>query len=102
MFISAGCTLFLIPGSALAVNLMELTPAKRKMEASPEQPELKLTAEEEALFDVLTKVVAHFQLNAVLRVAGGWVRDKLMVRKIKLLTTNLLVSQFKGKSSLLL
>jgi hypothetical protein len=55
-------------------------PAKRKMEVCDSEPsELKLTPEESALFEVLTDVVSHFKLNAVLRVAGGWVRDKLMV-----------------------
>ncbi len=38
----------------------------------------QLTDEEDALFALLMEVVEHFKLQAVLRVAGGWVRDKLM------------------------
>ena len=39
---------------------------------------LALQPQEEALFELLMKVVEHKQLPCVLRVAGGWVRDKIM------------------------
>jgi tRNA nucleotidyltransferase/poly(A) polymerase len=39
---------------------------------------LQLQPEEEALFQLLMQVVEHKQLSCVLRVAGGWVRDKIM------------------------
>ncbi|KAG8464801.1 hypothetical protein KFE25_010169 [Diacronema lutheri] len=40
--------------------------------------QLSLTREEEALFDLLCDVVARNGLATVPRVAGGWVRDKLL------------------------
>ena len=40
--------------------------------------ELTLTPEEAALFELLMKVVQKRELPCVLRVAGGWVRDKIM------------------------
>jgi hypothetical protein len=39
---------------------------------------LALVPQEEALFELLMKVVEAKQLPCVLRVAGGWVRDKIM------------------------
>ncbi|EGZ10164.1 hypothetical protein PHYSODRAFT_522402 [Phytophthora sojae] len=45
------------------------------------QPSVKLTAAEEKLFSFLLEVAAQPAANgAVLRVAGGWVRDKLLGR----------------------
>ncbi|KAJ1627926.1 hypothetical protein T492DRAFT_841987 [Pavlovales sp. CCMP2436] len=41
-------------------------------------PVIVLTAAEAGLFDFLRDVVAHNRLDTVLRVAGGWVRDKLL------------------------
>jgi tRNA nucleotidyltransferase/poly(A) polymerase len=38
---------------------------------------LKLTAEEESCFELLMRVQAFAGKNTVLRVAGGWVRDKV-------------------------
>ncbi len=39
---------------------------------------LKLTEEENELFDTLLKIVRKNNLTVTLRVAGGWVRDKLL------------------------
>lgn len=39
---------------------------------------LELTEEEEKIFRRLLDVVRHFNLGTKLRVAGGWVRDKLL------------------------
>jgi tRNA nucleotidyltransferase/poly(A) polymerase len=39
---------------------------------------LTLTAWEEELFDLLLKVAEFYKKKTVLRVAGGWVRDKLL------------------------
>ncbi|EFJ21948.1 hypothetical protein SELMODRAFT_151539 [Selaginella moellendorffii] len=39
---------------------------------------VKLSAEEEKIFDRLLAVERHFGLGTQLRVAGGWVRDKLL------------------------
>jgi hypothetical protein len=71
---------------------MEGGPYKRKIDAEGMAPgasmvtaavpglSLSLTDEETALFALLMEVVAHFKLKCVLRVAGGWVRDRIMVR----------------------
>lgn len=37
-----------------------------------------LTEKEKQIFDALMKFREHAQLKTVFRVAGGWVRDKLM------------------------
>lgn len=42
-----------------------------------------LTANEELIFDRLLQVVRHFSLQTQLRVAGGWVRDKLLGKECK-------------------
>ncbi|XP_059281110.1 tRNA nucleotidyltransferase cca2-like [Lycium ferocissimum] len=39
---------------------------------------IDLTRDEKEIFDLLLKVVKHFNLDTHLRVAGGWVRDKLL------------------------
>lgn len=39
---------------------------------------IDLTAKEKQIFDRLLQVVRHFNLQTQLRVAGGWVRDKLL------------------------
>ncbi|KAK4373332.1 hypothetical protein RND71_008716 [Anisodus tanguticus] len=39
---------------------------------------IDLTLNEEELFELLHKVVEHFDLGTVVRVSGGWVRDKLL------------------------
>lgn len=40
--------------------------------------QLHLTAEEQQLFDLLLKSVAFNGKNSTLRVAGGWVRDRIL------------------------
>lgn len=42
---------------------------------------LTLSVQEVALFDLLLEVIAKRGLQCILRVAGGWVRDKLMGRE---------------------
>ncbi|KAJ8564751.1 hypothetical protein K7X08_001211 [Anisodus acutangulus] len=39
---------------------------------------IDLTLNEEELFELIHKVVEHFDLGTVVRVSGGWVRDKLL------------------------
>ncbi len=57
---------------------------RKEMEISNEkEPPFQLTVEEDALFALLIEVVEHFKLQAVLRVAGGWVRDKLMASTLQ-------------------
>lgn len=43
--------------------------------------EVRCTAKEREVFDTLLAVVEHFKLDVTLRVAGGWVRDKLVGRE---------------------
>ena len=43
--------------------------------------EVRCTAKETEVFDTLLAVVEHFKLDVTLRVAGGWVRDKLVGRE---------------------
>ena len=43
--------------------------------------EIKLTDQEEKIFDTLKEVLRINGKNTVLRVAGGWVRDKLIGRE---------------------
>lgn len=38
---------------------------------------IRLTEQEERIFDVLIATLKHFELDTELRVAGGWVRDKV-------------------------
>lgn len=40
--------------------------------------QIDLTAKEKQIFDRLLEVLRHFNLQTQLRVAGGWVRDKLL------------------------
>ncbi|KAI3839319.1 hypothetical protein MKX03_031029 [Papaver bracteatum] len=39
---------------------------------------IEITDKEKQIFDKLTQVVHHYNLQTQLRVAGGWVRDKLL------------------------
>ena len=43
--------------------------------------EVRCTEKEREVFDTLMEVVEHFKLDVTLRVAGGWVRDKLIGRE---------------------
>lgn len=43
-----------------------------------EEHTLSLSGKEEKLFQLLQDVCTHFNLNSQIRVAGGWVRDKLL------------------------
>lgn len=46
------------------------------------QPQVKITPEEEAIFSMLKKYRDEKQLKTVIRVAGGWVRDKVRSNKM--------------------
>jgi hypothetical protein len=39
---------------------------------------ITITSAEKKVFDILAETVKHFKLDTVLRVAGGWVRDKIL------------------------
>ena len=43
--------------------------------------DVRCTEREREVFDTLLAVVEHFKLDVTLRVAGGWVRDKLIGRE---------------------
>lgn len=45
--------------------------------STPLQSTISLTSKESQLFEFLLDVVKQYQCNVVLRVAGGWVRDKV-------------------------
>eukprot|EP01031_Cornospumella_fuschlensis_P005036 gene5036-6298_t len=40
--------------------------------------EVMLTPQEDNLFQLLLDCLGHFKRNTIVRVAGGWVRDKLL------------------------
>jgi tRNA nucleotidyltransferase/poly(A) polymerase len=42
------------------------------------KPQIQLTPDEQELFDLLTQVIKSTNIKSTLRVAGGWVRDKLL------------------------
>ncbi|XP_011624323.2 putative CCA tRNA nucleotidyltransferase 2 isoform X2 [Amborella trichopoda] len=61
---------------------------------------VELSEKERKIFDVLLNVVKHFNLQTQLRVAGGWVRDKLLGRDcydIDLALDNMLGKEFGDK-----
>ncbi|GAB1222832.1 hypothetical protein ENUP19_0121G0193 [Entamoeba nuttalli] len=41
-------------------------------------PSIHLTQNEVMVFDLLKQTVLHFKLSTIIRVVGGWVRDKLL------------------------
>jgi len=49
-----------------------------KASSRVDMPKLSLSKEEEELFDLFLSVVNDGQLQTTVRVAGGWVRDKLL------------------------
>ena len=46
-----------------------------------ETPQITLTEKEAKLFDTLTTVLKEHNLKTVLRVNGGWVRDKVSLSR---------------------
>jgi len=51
---------------------------ERLKSSPPHGPQVNLTPEEKELFDLLARVVDEGNIPTTLRVAGGWVRDKLL------------------------
>ena len=47
------------------------------VESTKNTTEIEITPEEQKLFDTLLKVAADNNLKTTMRVAGGWVRDKV-------------------------
>jgi hypothetical protein len=58
-------------------NVIESTYIRKKMKRMIE-PAVRLTDTERKIFDVFLNTCAKYELKTTLRVAGGWVRDKLM------------------------
>lgn len=69
---------------------------------------IKINKDEQYIFNLLQKVSNHFSLNSVIRVAGGWTRDKLLGKEaddIDIMVDNMsgekfasFVSKFLGSS----
>eukprot|EP00741_Cyanophora_paradoxa_P009856 tig00001668_g9547.t1 len=53
--------------------LEKLTPPRR-----PDASTIELTPKERDVFELLLEVARHYDLKTQMRVAGGWVRDKLL------------------------
>ncbi|KAI3464382.1 hypothetical protein Pfo_021045 [Paulownia fortunei] len=77
---------------------------KATMHTSPPSVHVKehihLTAKEKQIFDRLLQVLRHFNLQTQLRVAGGWVRDKLLGKEcydIDIALDNMLGREFCEK-----
>ncbi|PIN09292.1 tRNA nucleotidyltransferase/poly(A) polymerase [Handroanthus impetiginosus] len=77
---------------------------KATMCASPPfvhvKDQIDLTAKEKQIFDRLLEVIRHFNLQTQLRVAGGWVRDKLLGKEcydIDIALDNMLGREFCEK-----
>ena len=47
-------------------------------ELHTKEPTITCTNEEERLFEILRQVTTELKLNTTIRVAGGWVRDRLL------------------------
>ncbi|GAB4861444.1 hypothetical protein Ancab_036646 [Ancistrocladus abbreviatus] len=76
------------------------------MAAAPSHPSVRvkdmidLTEKETQIFNRLLEVLRHFNLNTQLRVAGGWVRDKLLGKEcydIDIAIDNMLGREFCEK-----
>lgn len=75
--------------------------------SSSEGPKIKFSNEEKELFSLLREVIQESGISSTLRVAGGWVRDKLLAteefqrstRNGKPNDIDRLTSKFKGPSS---
>ncbi|WCJ35041.1 Polynucleotide adenylyltransferase family protein [Euphorbia peplus] len=66
----------------------------------PIKEKIELTEIEERIFDRLRNTLCHFNLQTELRVAGGWVRDKLLGKEcydIDIAIDNMLGSEFVDK-----
>ena len=71
-------------GDPFAENFWNLPRRKAMLSIRAEdKPDITLTSEEEKVFEVLRETVAYFKLGTTVRVAGGWVRDKIMGKESK-------------------
>lgn len=70
-----------VPFASRYWNILEISAVSfvclSTMQAEQPTASLALTKDEEKLFTFLIRVLKHFNLKTTLRVAGGWVRDKV-------------------------
>ncbi len=72
----------ILPSAAATASKRPRTMSSSSPQPSPPPPPtIHLTAHETQLFDLLKQAVAQAGHGTVLRVAGGWVRDKLLGRE---------------------
>jgi len=67
--------------------------AKKKLAA--EVPDIQISDKEKQIFDILLGAIRHFGLKSTIRVAGGWVRDKVMGKNSK--DIDIAVDNMSGK-----
>lgn len=56
---------------------------KKKISKRAEAPKITLTDKEKKIFELLKETIAENNLGSTIRVAGGWVRDKIMGKQSK-------------------
>ncbi|XP_057976428.1 tRNA nucleotidyltransferase cca2 [Malania oleifera] len=103
---------FLLPTAPRSIKIKSSNPPKtpsasicfRAMASSPPlvavKDKIDLTDTEKRIFDRLVGTLSHFNLQTQLRVAGGWVRDKLLGKEcydIDIAIDNMLGREFCEK-----
>jgi len=79
------------------ISLRDRNAKKLFSKRAGESPKIQTTPEEEKVFQVLEDTIKHFRLGTNVRVAGGWVRDKLMglqSKDIDIAIDNMMGKQF--------
>ncbi|XP_027365426.1 putative CCA tRNA nucleotidyltransferase 2 [Abrus precatorius] len=74
--------------------------ASAPMSTMPVRHKIELSATEKSIFDRLLATLHHFHLQTQLRVAGGWVRDKLLGKDcydIDIALDNMMGTEFVDK-----
>lgn len=66
---------------AFSSNLAKDVPRQDNKGSRGQQIEIDLTEEEKELFTLLRQVTKECGMKSTLRVAGGWVRDKILASK---------------------
>ncbi|KAF9610723.1 hypothetical protein IFM89_024573 [Coptis chinensis] len=82
-----------------AVQTMSISLTEGQQEVKVKE-KIQLNEKEKQIFDRLLQVVTHFNLQTQLRVAGGWVRDKLLGKEcydIDIALDNMLGKEFCEK-----
>ena len=66
-----------LPEAEVALGDKKIHASKKTLSKRAES-DIKLTSEEEEIFQTLKNTIENFNLGTTVRVAGGWVRDKMM------------------------